>query len=317
VEVGDHIVGPVVIPSPAAVRVSVGGAGDLSAAEVVAAAVCVGAVLLLSTLSEAFTVYGIVGSLLAAFVASIRIRARLRKADRLRADTVSAAPELTVVPPPSLSPADSGGSTKATSDGTVSEPFSSAADRAALWTKALRQHNELREAFASYETNPTEFFYRPLLADRSHPAVQAFYEAFDAADALRVDDGDFIPSGAAYIHEFADRVSRAERTWTIAYELAGRTGELAFTDEQRSSMRVARRLLDLALDENATVAERNTAYDRMIQQFSKAGISPPASIEHGVQRQLEVANPGQLERPMVTPDVADARGNFGSGDIRA
>lgn len=159
---------------------------------------------------------------------------------------------------------------------------------ARLWGQALRQHNTVREEFAAYETDPTQYFYRPLLADHSHPAIQAFYEALAAADALRLDD--HTPDDLTYVRDYADRVASAARAWTTADTLARSTGDSEFTAEQRKLMRTAQRLVNLALDDSASHNERTTAYERVLDLFTNAGLTPSKSIASALQHQISAAH---------------------------
>ncbi|MGV9795291.1 hypothetical protein [Gordonia sp. NPDC003422] len=171
----------------------------------------------------------------------------------------------------------------------VNQPSSAAevtdASIQALWKRSMERLNAVRVEYAAYETDPTQFFFRPLLSDLNHPAVQAFHDAFASADALRIDD--HVPTDATLVRDFADRVTAAERTWRKADALAREAGTSPFTADQQDLLRTAQRAIDLALDVNASANERAAAYSRVLALFEKAKITPPDSIGTALRRQID------------------------------
>lgn len=164
-----------------------------------------------------------------------------------------------------------------------------------LWTRSMDRLNAVRVEYAAYETDPTQFFFRPLLSDVNHPAVQAFHDAFASADALRIDD--HVPTDATLVRDFADRVTAAERAWRKADALAREAGTSPFTADQQDLLRTAQRDIDLALDVNASANERAAAYSRVLALFEKAKITPPDSIGTALRREIETVTRQSLLPP--------------------
>jgi len=164
-----------------------------------------------------------------------------------------------------------------------------------LWKRSMGRLNTVRVEYAAYETDSTQFFFRPLLSDVNHPAVQAFHDAFASADALRIDD--HVPTDAALVRDFADRVTAAERAWRKADALAREAGTTPFTAEQQDLLRTAQRAIDLALDVNASASERAAAYSRVLALFEKAKITPPDSIGTALRRQINSVTRQSLPPP--------------------
>ncbi|GAC62906.1 hypothetical protein GSI01S_49_00030 [Gordonia sihwensis NBRC 108236] len=168
--------------------------------------------------------------------------------------------------------------------------------RSALWIDAVRRLNTVREEFAAYETDATAFFHRPLLADRTHPLVQAFYTAFAHADALRVDGT--VPDELGFVRDFADRAVAAETAWRAAYAAASASGDSGLSAEQRTLLRCAESAIKVALDDRSPPNERATAYRRVTELFGKAHIDVPASIATELRHQIESATRKTLpDRP--------------------
>lgn len=161
-----------------------------------------------------------------------------------------------------------------------------------LWERSLNRHNVVRAEYAAYETDPTQFFFRPLLSDLGHPAVQAFHDAFAAADSFRLDD--HVPDDRQFIQDFADRVASAESAWRKADTLARQTGVSPFTGEQQDLLRRAYKAINLALDDHAPANEREAAFSRVIELFDKADILVPVSISVSMRHQIE----GAIRRPL-------------------
>lgn len=156
---------------------------------------------------------------------------------------------------------------------------------AALWEQSLTRLNQVRGEYAAFETDPTQFFARPLLADLTHPAVQQFHDAFAAADSLRIDGQ--VPSDPILVRDFADRVTNAERAWRTADTLARQAGTSPFTTEQQALLRTAEKAITLALDVHASPHERAAAYSRVLHLFASAHITPPDSVVTVLRHEIE------------------------------
>lgn len=161
--------------------------------------------------------------------------------------------------------------------------------RTELWQQARALFDAVRLEYTEFETDPSEFFARPLLADITHPAVQRFHDAFAAAHALYLED-ERPPEDAVLVREFAQRATEAEAAWRAADELARTTGDARLSAEQQQLMRRASSLVSLALDQRAPAAERTLAYRQVTDLFAKAHIRTPGSIGTGLRGQLEEAN---------------------------
>jgi hypothetical protein len=159
----------------------------------------------------------------------------------------------------------------------------------------LNRYNAIRDEYAAYATDPTQFFFRPLLSDLDHPAVQRFHDAFASADALRLDD--HVPDDFQIVREFADRVSVAETAWRRADTAARNSGVSPFTTDQQKLLRRASRAISIALDESTPVNERSAAFTRVLQLFEKAQIAPPPSVTDTLRRQIEAATQQGLSPP--------------------
>ncbi|MFW0793174.1 hypothetical protein AAFP30_05130 [Gordonia sp. CPCC 205515] len=156
-----------------------------------------------------------------------------------------------------------------------------------LWIRALTDHNSVRSEYAAYTADPTQFFFRPLLSDLGHPAVEAFHDAFAAAETLRIDD--HVPDDMTLVREFADRVTAAKRAWRTADALARKSGDSPFTTEQQQLLRRAQKSINLALDDHTSANERAAAYSRVLELFDKTRIDPPDSIAIALRGQIDRA----------------------------
>ncbi|MDN5757933.1 MAG: hypothetical protein L0H59_05285 [Tomitella sp.] len=161
--------------------------------------------------------------------------------------------------------------------------------RTELWQQARARFDAVRSEYIEFETDPTGFFFRPLLADVTHPAVQEFHDAFAAAQSLYVDD-ERPPDDTQWVRQFAARAAAAESAWQAADELARATGTARLSPEQQQLMRRAASLVNLALDESASSTERAVAYRQVTDMFANAHIPTPESIGNGLRGRLEAAN---------------------------
>lgn len=123
-------------------------------------------------------------------------------------------------------------------------------------------HDELTRRWLEYELDVAKLIAFPAMSDGRQPLTAAFLRAKKIADGRRpASAADKI--GAADLTAYRDAVTDAEVAFDIAEQDARRQRDRSFTEPERRRLDTAKRLLNVAIDEAATPAERRSAYERV------------------------------------------------------
>ncbi|MGR6742823.1 hypothetical protein ACU6RU_12390 [Microbacterium sp. F1-18] len=142
-----------------------------------------------------------------------------------------------------------------------------AADDEQLSTGARLQqlfhaHDDLTHRWLEYELDVAKLIAFPAMSDGRQPLTAAFLRAKKVADGLRPPTTS-VRIGAADLTAYRDALTDAEVAFDVAERDARRQRDRAFSEPERRRLDTAKRLLNVAVDEAATPAERRTAYERV------------------------------------------------------
>ncbi len=145
--------------------------------------------------------------------------------------------------------------------GVTAGPGSAAATKTQL-ERLFAAHDDLLHRWLEYELDVAKLIAFPAMSDGRQPLTAAFLRAKKVADGLRpasVTEKIDAAELAAYREALAD----AEVAFDIAEQDARRQRDRSFSESERRRLDTAKRLLNVAVDEAATPAERRSAYERV------------------------------------------------------
>ncbi|MBE4717324.1 hypothetical protein [Pseudarthrobacter sp. AB1] len=152
----------------------------------------------------------------------------------------------------------------------------------------MAAHDAVNRRWLDYELDVGKLIDFPVMTDVREPLTVAFLRAKKAADGLRPARPEEITT-AARLAEYRTAVHGFELAFDVAEREAKRIKDSNFTGPERQRLATARKLLNLALDNAATPAERQTAYRRARRELDGLIVLPEATVaalEEKIARQL-------------------------------
>ncbi|MET3141748.1 UNVERIFIED_ORG: hypothetical protein ABIB13_001450 [Arthrobacter sp. UYEF2] len=152
----------------------------------------------------------------------------------------------------------------------------------------MSAHDAVNRRWLDYELDVGKLIDFPLMTDVREPLTVAFLRAKKAADGVRPAKPEEITT-AARLAEYRTAVHGFELAFDVAEREAKRIKDSNFTGPERQRLATARKLLNLALDNAATPAERQTAYRRARRELDGLIVLPEATVaalEEKIARQL-------------------------------
>ncbi len=131
----------------------------------------------------------------------------------------------------------------------------------------------------------------PVMTDVREPLTVAYLRAKREADGLRPARPEEITT-AARLAEYRAAVHTFELAFDVAEREAKRIKDSNFTGPERQRLATARKLLNVASDNAATPAERQTAYKRARRELDGLIVMPEATLAA-----LEEKIAGELDSP--------------------
>lgn len=175
-----------------------------------------------------------------------------------------------------------------------------------LLTRLMAEHDEVTARWLDYELDVAKLIAFPAMSDGRQPLTAAFLRAKKIADALRPASADAKVSEQR-ITEYLDAVGNYAVAFEVAERDARRLRDSTFTEDERKRLDRAQKLLQVAIDESATQAERHIAYQRVREELDGLiQISDEAVevLEKKVARELP--QPAPAPQPAPTPSPAPA-----------
>lgn len=155
----------------------------------------------------------------------------------------------------------------------------------------IAAHDAVNRRWLDYELDVGKLIDFPVMSDVREPLTVAFLRAKKEADRLRpAAPGDI--TTAARLGEYRSAVNAFELAFDVAEREAKRIKDHNFTELERQRLATARKLLNIAADQAATPAERQTAYKRARRELDGIIVLPEATLAA-----LEEKIAGELNAP--------------------
>ncbi|CAM3898714.1 hypothetical protein [Smaragdicoccus niigatensis] len=144
--------------------------------------------------------------------------------------------------------------------------------------RALAAHDDINARWFAYETDALKVIEFPLMTDMREPLTVAFHEAKSVADDLR-------PTDRAALRDQAEleRFENAVRDFRLAFDIAEREAQRqqqrGFSDSERGALDRARKLINVAADDGATAAERQSAYKKARKELDGLIVLPKPATD--------------------------------------
>lgn len=150
----------------------------------------------------------------------------------------------------------------------------------------MAAHGAVNRRWLDYELDVGKLIDFPVMTDVREPLTVAFLRAKKEADGLRpAAPGDI--TTAARLAEYRSAVHGFELAFDVAEREAKRIKDHNFTEPERQRLATARKLLNIASDNAATPAERQTAYKRARRELDGL-ISLPETTVAALEERIAV-----------------------------
>jgi hypothetical protein len=135
------------------------------------------------------------------------------------------------------------------------------------WEELVKRHEDIRNQWASYETDMSKLIDLPLMTDMREPVVIDLHKALKTAASLAPKSQTKYGYTPIQDSAFFKAVNDLEVAFRTAEQTAKKVAWSRFTDEERRSLSTAKKLLSLAVDSGASPAERQAAYRRVFKEL--------------------------------------------------
>lgn len=155
--------------------------------------------------------------------------------------------------------------------------------------KATDAHDAVNRRWLDYELDVGKLIDFPMMTDVREPLTVAFLRAKRDADALRPVTAQEITSKIRW-DDYRNAVNAYAVAFDIAEKEAKRIKDTAFSEPQRQRLNTARKLVNIAENEAASPAERQTAYKRARHELEGLIVLPDittAALEQRIATMIE------------------------------
>jgi uncharacterized protein (DUF934 family) len=159
--------------------------------------------------------------------------------------------------------------------------------------RLLDAHDDVTRRWLEYELDVAKLIAFPTMSDGREPLTAAFLRAKKVADELRPASPDARVDADA-LSEYRDAVHDYEVAFDVAEQDARRVRDSGFTEPERKRLARAQQLLQVAVDDSATAAERRVAYQRVRDELDGLIAISDEAIE---VLEKKVAPPIEPRRP--------------------
>lgn len=146
------------------------------------------------------------------------------------------------------------------------------------WIELVERCDNVVKQWSSYELDPTKILDFPLLSDMREELTRQFHSALRRAKHLRPANVNKVKGLPALGSPFAVAVDELEAAFEAAEIEAKRIRWSHFSKEERKRLTMAKKLLDIAMNEGASENERQSAYKRMQKELEGLIVVPDATI---------------------------------------
>lgn len=186
-------------------------------------------------------------------------------------------------------------------DGSAASPSAADGDDAGASTRTRLErlfsaHDDLTHRWLEYELDVAKLIAFPAMSDGRQPLTAAFLRAKKVADGLRPPSADTRVS-ATDLAAYRDALTDAEVAFDLAERDARRQRDRSFSEAERRRLDTAKQLLNVAVDDAATPAERRTAYERVRAELDGLIAVSDAAMDRLAER-------AALQLPPTAPPAA-------------
>ena len=174
--------------------------------------------------------------------------------------------------------------------------------------RLLAAHDDINRRWLEYELDVARLIAFPAMSDGRQPLTAAFLRAKKVADGLRPESAR-VRLDTETMNEYRDAVHDYEVAFEIAEHDARRLKDSGFDPAERKRLDTAQQLLNVAVDQAATAAERQLAYRRVRQELDGLIALSDGAIdvlESKVALQLGTGSAPTQPEPMVIPSAKPA-----------
>ncbi|WOF23211.1 hypothetical protein N8K70_00655 [Microbacterium betulae] len=143
---------------------------------------------------------------------------------------------------------------------------SDAAGRRDRLKRLMTTHDDVVRRWLDYELDVGKLIAFPTMSDGRQPLTAAFLRAKKVADGLRPPSAE-TRTDPETLAEYRDAVHDFEVAFDVAEQDARRVRDSGFTETERKRLERAQHLLQVAIDQSATTAERQLAYKRVREEL--------------------------------------------------
>lgn len=143
--------------------------------------------------------------------------------------------------------------------------------------KAMDAHDAVNRRWLDYELDVGKLIDFPMMTDVREPLTVAFLRAKRDADALRPVTAAEVTAKSRW-DDYRNAVNAFDVAFGVAEQEAKRIKDTAFTEPQRQRLSTARKLVNIAENEAASPAERQTAYKRARHELEGLIVLPDITI---------------------------------------
>ena len=154
--------------------------------------------------------------------------------------------------------------------------------------KAMEAHDAVNRRWLDYELDVGKLIDFPMMTDVREPLTVAFLRAKRDADALRPVAAAEVVSKARW-DDYRNAVNAYDVAFDVAEKEARRIKDTAFSEPERQRLGTARKLVNIAENEAASPAERQSAYKRARKELDGIMVLPDitlAALEQKVARMI-------------------------------
>lgn len=132
------------------------------------------------------------------------------------------------------------------------------------WDTLQEKYRETLKEYLEYEFDPLKGLEHPAMTDPTNPLMQSFWQAMNQVEVLEV-----TPNYAEnpLATPYGKALEKAISAFRVARDDARRISKSMWSSEEKARAKNASQMLALAMDENASPAERRTAHERAIKEL--------------------------------------------------
>lgn len=174
---------------------------------------------------------------------------------------------------------------------TAAAPATAAAFSEADVETVMATHDTVNRRWLDYELDVRKLIDFPMMTDVREPLTVAFLRAKRDADALRPVSAADVGAKSRW-DDYRNAVNAFGTAFDVAEKEAHRIKDSAFSEPERHRLSTAKKLINIADDDAASPAERQSAYKRARRELDGIMVLPDvtvAALEQKIARMIGTA----------------------------